>query len=437
MLITIDARRGLAVLAFLGAATLPACDSLLSVDNPARILEEQLDDATIADVLVNSALGELQRAYDDWTYNSAIMSDEAVTGHNFYEWRDIDLRLYKSNDGVLDDNFNNSHSMRFMADSVASLLKGMVPNPTRDLRVARALAVAGYGFVYLGEFYCETPINAGEERFTSDEVMTMAVQRFEEAIAVATAAKAAGTAAVNADSVTNLARVGAARAYLWLANDVKAIEMASAVPANFRWDIKFSDNSGDERSGWRAATTGANHNIGVDASFRNLGDPRVRHRPDGRTGHNQLTILYTPWVAESWVRWNPTAALTAAASGFNPDDAIRFASGLEARYIVAEASGPTAATLALVNERRAVGNQGTTTASGAALMAELRDQRRRDFFLDGHRYGDLRRWLKRGVGDFFPTGPHPNASWGNYGTLTCPPIPDPELIGNPRLRPSS
>ena len=428
----IVARRGFSVLAL--GVLLGGCESLLDVKNPETILEPQLVDRTLADVMVNSSLGALQGAFNTWTYHSAILSDEAVTGHNFPEWRDIDMRNYKTDDGVLDANFDDAHLTRFLADSMSRVLKSVLASPNQDLRVARTLIIAGYGFVYLGEAYCESPINSGAERLTSEEVLALGVARFEEAITVANAARTAGAAVNSVDSVLNMARVGAARAYLWLGNNAKAIELATPVPAAFRWDIKFSDNSGDERSGWRANTTGANHNIGVDASFRNLGDPRVRHFPNGRTGHNQLTILFTPYVAESWGRWNPAAALTAAASGFNPDDAIRIASGLEARYIVAEASGATAQTLAFVNERRAIGNQTASSATGAALMAELRDQRRRDFFLDGHRFGDLRRYKKRGVGDFFPTGAHPNAQWGIDGTGECLPIPNPELIGNPNLR---
>jgi hypothetical protein len=66
-------------------------------------------------------------------------------------------------------------------------------------------------------------------------------------------------------------------------------------------------------------------------------------------------------------------------------------------------------------------------------MAELRDQRRRDFYADGHRLGDLRRYKKQGIGDFFPQGPHPVALWGDYGNSECLPVPRDEKTGNPGL----
>jgi len=38
------------------------------------------------------------------------------------------------------------------------------------------------------------------------------------------------------------------------------------------------------------------------------------------------------------------------------------------------------------------------------------------------------------VGDFFPTGQHPNPVMGQYGTAECFPIPLQEYVGNPGLK---
>ena len=97
-----------------------------------------------------------------------------------------------------------------------------------------------------------------------------------------------------------------------------------------------------------------------------------------------------------------------------------------------EVSSSEAEVLAFVNERRAFGNQDAVTLSGAALTAELRNQRGRDLFLAGYRLGDLRRWL-RGGDDLFPSGIHPTTEWGEYGTATCFPLPLSEYEGNPNI----
>jgi hypothetical protein len=85
-----------------------------------------------------------------------------------------------------------------------------------------------------------------------------------------------------------------------------------------------------------------------------------------------------------------------------------------------------------INERRKVGDPAATDITLADdVMAALRDERRRDFYLDGHRLGDLRRYIKLYDIDKFPSGPHPNVSWGNYGTNTCFLLPEEETTGNP------
>jgi hypothetical protein len=115
---------------------------------------------------------------------------------------------------------------------------------------------------------------------------------------------------------------------------------------------------------------------------------------------------------------------------------VRLASGLEAQYIVAEAAGPTAATSAFVDARRAAGGQPALNlaAGDAQIMAELRDQRRRDFYLDNHRLGDLRRYKEFYGIDEFPTGPYPTSTSGQvYSNFECWPLPTSELNDNPNI----
>ena len=94
--------------------------------------------------------------------------------------------------------------------------------------------------------------------------------------------------------------------------------------------------------------------------------------------------------------------------------------------------------LSFINERRAVGGQTALAALPADKLAELRDQRRRDFFLDGHRLGDLRRYKKLYQIDEFPSGAHPNKeawNWGDYASAECFVPSRAEAVGNPGYRP--
>jgi hypothetical protein len=426
-------RRATGILAAFGLlGVLGACDSLLSVENPGAISGESLNDPTVVPLLVNSVVGDFQAMYTDLAYYGAVFSDEAVTGHNFETIQQIDLRIMDPANGTLTTSiFQPLHAARFSADSASSRLRKLLPSATQDVRLARTLAYAGYTYTLLGEYFCESPVN-GSAAKSSQELLRTGIQRFEEAIQVATAAKAAGAKAP-ADSILNLARVGGARAALQLGDKAKAIQLASQVPAGFVMWVAHSDNSARQYNPFHGHTTGSNHNLGVDPRFLNLRDPRVPHAARGVLGHNRSTILFKPFQPESFAGWTPAAAV-----GFERSTDVRFSSGLEARYIVAEAQGPTAATLEFVNARRAVGGQAplAATAAPAQVMAELREQRARDFYMDGHRVGDLRRYLAQGIRDpkhSFPSGAHPNPLMGEYKDATCFVIPLNEKIGNPNL----
>jgi hypothetical protein len=428
--------RLLVPVALVAAGTMAGCDNLnrlMEVENPGRIGEAALNDRELLGAMVNSAVGQFQVMYSDLAFAGAIFSDEGVNGHNFSQWRDFDLRIMESSNSILGSEiYGPLQRARGAADDYASRIREVLGSEANSyFGLSRVHAYGGYSYVMLGEYFCQSPVRPDEAALTSEQILQGAIEHFDQAIQVATAARAAGTSAARADSIINLARVGAARAHLWLGNTTQAVQYASQVPANFTFWVSYGGTSDLTNNRLYAATTGASRYLGTGAAFRNLNDPRVRHAANPVRGHNGLTDLWTPFQSPSFSEWTPTAA-----TPFQLGTNIRLASGLEARYIVAEAQGLTVENLAFLNSRRAVGNQEPlVTLSEAEYMAELRDQRRRDFFLDGHRVGDLRRYIRLYNVDQFPSGAHPNAEWGNYGDATCFVPHNNERIGNPNYRP--
>lgn len=422
--------RLVAAVAILGLALpLGACNELLRVENPGAIQDSQLNDPILGETIVQSVVSDFQRMYGNLAYYSAVITDEAVTGHNFETIKEMDLRIAKANNGTINgDIYTPLQRARFAGDSLTGRLRVIFgDSASRSLGLARALAYGGYSNMLLGEFMCEAPVDPTSAPLGWDELMTRAIERYDEAIAIANAYKADGGDEASADSIIYLASVGAARASLNLGDFSGAISYASSVPADFEFQVPHSTEKDYLENPFQAATTGNNRNLGVDVTFRFLNDTRVVHTPTSRTGHNGLTLLWTPYQPPSFGEWAPGDS-----AQFLDTTPIRFSSGLEARYIVAEAEGATQETVDFINERRKVGDPAATDITLADdVMAELRDQRRRDFYLDGHRLGDLRRYIKLYSIDQFPSGPHPNAEWGNYGTLQCFPLPDNETIGNP------
>ena len=414
--------RGLgAAAAITAAAVLGACDNVLEVNNPAGVTQEFIQNSRSVPVLAGTVVSDFNRMYTDMAYAGAIFSDEAITGHNFFQWQEFDLRIVLEDNSVLDDIYEPVQLSRGTAELVLTRLAELLPNANADVRVAQSHAYAGYAHIVLAENYCSAPLQPGQAAASADSIFKVAIGHFQKAVAVATAATRDTTNVLSRADVRNLARLGMARAYLNLGDMPNAIAAAQQVPESFVAWIRHNQENAYQVNTYHGATTGANHNIGVAAPFRNLNDPRIRHRAAGRTGHNGRTVLFTPYVPRSFEGWR-TGNTLADTTAWDQGTDTQFGSGLEARYIIAEAQGMNAANIEFVNARRAVGNQAAldaATLTADQYMAALRDQRRRDFYLAGYRMGDLRRYDKLYNLNQFPTGTHEDSRYGQYSTGKC------------------
>jgi hypothetical protein len=242
---------------------------------------------------------------------------------------------------------------------------------------------------------------------------------------VATAARTTAPAATAQDHI-NLARVGAARASLKRGDLTKARAYAAAVPEAYERWVYYSANSTRENNPLQFFVRPSLPFLGMQPAFQGLDDARVPQPSNPRT--SQASHLISPPLKPSmfsgWTGSGPAQTIEVGTH-------IRFASGLEARYIVVEADGPTAAMLTFVNARRAVAGKPPVSTSGAALVAEFRRQRALDFYLTGQRLGDLRRYAAAGT-DLFPTGKFPVLP-DLYGAMHCFIVPRSEKAGNPNV----
>ena len=412
-----------------------ACNDFLLAENPGAVEEPNVTNPAYSTLIANGPIFAFQSAYSDATYWNAQFTDELFNRAVFLEEGQIDRReLYSDMTYINAFLYAPLQRARFSGEDATRRLKIILGDTaTRDLRVARTLAYAGYSYVYLGETMCTTPIDLGVPKSTA-EMMADAIARFNEAITIGTAARTflAAQSPVNAnavlatDSVINFARVGAARAALNRDDKNAAIAFAAAVPANFDFRAFYTDNTTAQRNRTFERLLLGSNGWMLNTPFNDMAaDPRVPRimAPASRAS--------TPLAPPSY----STFSNTVAGGAFAPVMSVRLASGLEAQYIIAEAQGPTAATATFVNLRRAAGLQLPVTLTGNALMAELRDQRSRDFYLDGHRLGDLRRYKQVSNVDLFPKGPYPGSTSGQVydETITCWPLPTNEINANPNI----
>ena len=442
-MLTTTLRRAIYVGASVALAASAACSEFLEVKNPGAIEEANINNPAYLSLLVNGVIGEFQPANTSVALYGAVLSDEVSNWHGFSENIEIDSRTVGAGNGTMRDGvYVPMQSTRFLADSTIGLLKQFLGDTaSRDVRLARVQAYAGYAYVLLAENMCYAPIGIGRS-YSSDELLTIAVARFNDAIATAAAAKTYNTSlgttgaknAASADSLLNLANVGAARASLDLGAKPAAITYASTVPTAFTFKSYYSANSARENNAFfGAASNGqAAEWIGVSntpyATVTN--DPRIP-RPTTTEG----TMQGQTFVPKSPLQFS-TYNGTLAGAQFTRDASMTFASGLEAQYILAEAQGATATNVTFLNSRRAIGGMAALVApSETVFQAALREQRARDLYLAGYRVGDLRRYKKLYSVDLWQHGTYsgpPNLGVPpTFGDAECFPIPLAETNGNP------
>lgn len=433
-----------------------AVDRLMEVKNPEELREQDLASEKLVTVLVNSAQGDFQAAYDDpFIWIGEMLTDEMITGVNWEDYKRANNRQVLYFEGPADNMFAELHGARYTSELTYSRLQQIAEEHSGAVtgdQFAKVLGYAGYAYIMMGDALCESTIDQGAELYTPQELYGFAIERLTDALAQATDA-----------GIRNWLNVGLARAHLDRLEYQAAMQNASAVTDNnfAKWVEYVDDTRADDALyGW---ISGANHTIGMNPRFLNGGsaywlkqvpdnlqtDPRIQHEPMWHTGHDASTPLYKPFQSWSYSGYTGKTIANGAAQFsdngvqvYQRNSSIKLASGLEAKHIYYEAglwSGSVSAAevLAFVNERRAYGNQAPVNLTGEALKNELREQRARDLFMGGFRLGDLRRYLAQGnppAQHTFPSGAHPVAERGSYLTSTCFPIPLSEYQGNGNIK---
>jgi hypothetical protein len=451
---------------------LAGCNDILKVNNPQQVPLDQLNDPALLNVQVNGVINELEEAYTRingavlWSAN--FLTDEQVTGINWEDFARVNQRIVNYTEGPVFSLWSHLSRIVRLGEDVTARLEAL--KGANDKRIATTAVLAGYGYLFIGESMCHavfgTVEKPGDSIIFPPEVFQRAIPWFQRAIQVATA--------TGQPNIVNLAHVGLARTYLNLKDFANTIAEASLVTdPGFKYWVEYSAVQEAENDGLSGRSHGANHTMGVSpfflqGTFGTQGlvatqtDPRIQHTTRWTFGHNGLTKLYKPYqglrfsgytgqtIADSSASCPTCSGAVPDPTGdkgplllYQKDTKVLLADYLEAQHDLYEAmlrqaindSAVNQTVNQFVNARRAVGNEPPVTLTDTALFHELRVQRSRDFYQGGLRLGDLRRWKRDGVGDFFPTGNHVNLEWGAYGIWTCFPLPLEEYQGNKNITP--
>jgi hypothetical protein len=416
------------------AAGAAGCHDVLNVDRPGQITDGQVNDGKLNDALVAAAEGEYHVAFN-WVANSgAAASDEAIFAHGWSPWEEYDSRTVTAASPAW-DGIGYPWMQRARVTAVRSaqqLEAGKAPAPM----VAHALNYAGFSTLLLADYLCQVPLNGGAA-LDRAVAYDSAIALFQKALPLAGSDQA----------MTDMANLGIARAYLNKHDLNNAIVYAKKVSPSFEAWVRFVDSNNfddwTQKYNLFYRTSGfispSEFSLALDpAEWAAKRDLRVPFNTDSLhrmfTSNPYPRAGYIPYVPYSFSRWGQQDTI----KGGND---IRFASGLEARYIIAEASlyGGTggwtdAQVRAFIDERRGVG--GHPAFAGTDLKAELREQRKMDFYFAGYRMPDLIRYKTYYGVDLWPKGKmggYPADAPYTYGTTECWPIGQSEISTNPNF----
>lgn len=419
---------------FLSVALLaaPSCSEITSLDQeaPSRVRAADLFNPGNANLLVISAVSAYECALANYIIAGGLVGDELLDAQLGQAGWDHDRRSIVPSlttyataacgSTQFAGPYTPINVARYQADKILGALEGWTDAEVanRTSLIAIAAAHAGYSLVLLGEAMCTAAIDMGPE-LSRAQVFAEAEERFDRAIAAA-------TTALN-DSILNMARVGRARVRLQLNNLAGARSDAAAVPSTFVRNASYSAPPAITR---RQNIVHTQQFIGffssVDSSFRGLTvegvpDTRVTVVDAGRNGHDNITRV-----------WRTTKYPL-------PNSPIPIASYDEAQLIVAEvdaaAAGTAANAITIVDALRARASLpaytgGTTQPEVQTLV---REERRRELFLEGQRLGDIIRFnitLSPAAGTAYKAG---GVYGSDVGSQACFPLPDIERNNNPNL----
>ncbi len=437
------ARNRLAGAALLAASSLVlsgcSLDEILEVHVPGKVLEEALDNASLADVLTTGVVAEVECSWNQYVAGSAHHSDEYVPTSGNLTMRNWGQRkIYASDAGYSQGTcggwgypmFTPLHTARFQAEDVSARLSGFEDVSNLAALQATAATWGAFPLVAMGEGFCSMAIDGGAE-MTPAQVQAEAEQRFNNAISLA---QGAGDA-----TLTMQGQLGRARVRIAKGDFAGALADAGNIPDGFV--INVTRDAAESRrynyyferlnapTGFRAhgsvADNYQNLTIGADGMPTDgdgVSDTRVNVKTDGTQAADFATVLYYH------DKYNSRS------------DPLPLVHWHEARMYEAEAlamQGDVDGALGKINGlREAAGLPAVTASVGAGEIMDLvKEERRRQLFvLGGHRLHDMLRFNIPFLGD--PGSIHPDGldqTGAEYGNLTCFQLPEVERKGNENI----
>jgi hypothetical protein len=396
------------------AITSTGCQSLLEVSLPGQLETDKLEIPDNAPLLAGAVVAEFECAFAKYIAASSLIGNELNVSILTTHWWSYDQRALAdvasgatwasaTCDQAEPAIYTSLSVARFLGDKVFKLLDGWTDAqvPGRGALLAQTAAYTGYTYLLFSEAMCAAVFDEGTE-VSAAQIRTRAEERFTRAIALANAA--------NRPDLVNMSILGRARVRLGAGKKAEAAADAQLIPAGFVKNANYSAAAGRSENRIFALNNRSSF-VSIESIYHNLTfngvpDRRVAVVDAGRLGADGRTPLF----------------LQTKYSGLASP--IPIARHAEARLIIAEnavATGNLAAAVAEINAlHAAAGLPNYQGGTAAEVMAQIVEERKREFFLESHHYNDAIRYQIAP----FPAPGVPHKFGGIHGgPLACLPVP--------------
>lgn len=197
--------RGLRRLAVgaLGVLALTACSDFLDVENPASLLDEDLNRTELLNTLANTTEGNLTGTYSSLNVRSGLLSDELFHPRTQLENLDAMYGNRLASNSAVEDHWRGLAQVRWLADDMIVRLSDLVGNPSSDVRVARAHFFGGIARITMADHFNVIVYGPEDQPRGPIDVIEDAIDSFNQA---ATIAGAAGDDNLQAAALGQVAR---------------------------------------------------------------------------------------------------------------------------------------------------------------------------------------------------------------------------------------
>ncbi len=406
-------------------AVTAGCDGVLSVDAPGVVDAGDLENAEVAELLVTGTISDFDCALGAYIVNGGLLGNElqdaSVTAARF----PLDARIITETSaygvnacsGNPPGIYRPLSTARWSADNALRSLDGwtdaQVPNRTR--LIGQAAAYSGYSHLLLGEGFCSVVIEENGPEVQPEAAFQAAVARFTRAVE---SARATGDRSTEA-----MALLGRARTQLNLGNNSQAAADArAALAVDDRFEIVSTASTASARRWNRVGDEFFGGRITVAPLFRNL---TVEGVPDSRVEVIDTNTVGQDSATPVWMVTKYGSARTASLR----ENPLPIATWREAHLIIAEAEGGQEAVSRINLLRAHHALPAFDGGSAAEIQEQVRVERARELYLEGHHLNDMRRFD-------LPQVPEAGTEYrqgGLYGSVRCFPLPEVERNANPNV----